>query len=118
MAVVLARQFSPIQPQGYIPAEPPLGPELEHPAEERGRQLRPAHCRGRSGMASSLARAPCSVGPPHSSHVGAPAVCPQGTAEPFRFGVPPASGLAAADNERLFSTCSPEPEGIDDSNTP
>lgn len=34
-----------IEPQGYFPAEPPLGPELEHPAEERGRQLRPAHCR-------------------------------------------------------------------------
>ena len=24
-----------IEPQGYFPAEPPLGPELEHPAEER-----------------------------------------------------------------------------------
>jgi len=34
-----------IEPQGYFPAEQPLGPELEHPAEERGRQLRPAHCR-------------------------------------------------------------------------
>jgi hypothetical protein len=48
-----------IEPQGY-PAEPLTA--------------------GSSGMASSLARAPCSVGPPHSSDVGAPAVCTQGTA--------------------------------------
>jgi hypothetical protein len=34
-----------IEPQGYFPTEPPLGPELKHPAEERGRQLRYAHCR-------------------------------------------------------------------------
>ena len=40
-----------IEPQGYFPAEPPLGPELEHPAEERGRQLRPAHRRiGHHGL--------------------------------------------------------------------
>jgi len=38
-----------IEPQGYFPAEPPLGPELEQPALERGRQLRPASLPGRPG---------------------------------------------------------------------